>query len=174
MCASTIVVSSCLAAPRRAVPAGLSVNRARFNSTVLLPIDLTSKSSARSRRRVKMSPYAFRDADKSRMGSRSLRYLLTDGLLATFTSAATLDYPRCTIARGDKSDPTYWPSEVSSRPFVRIRSPFPSLRRREDGTGSRERRRPGTISLGLTPDRARQRHGNYVDNAADCRFIMTS
>lgn len=136
MCASTIVV------PPRAASLPVSpLNRARFNSTVLLPIDLTSKSPARSRRRVKMSPYAFRDADKSRMGLRLSDIFRRTGLSrhSRYASRAEINptcigLPKCLLVR----------SCASARP---------SLRRGADGTGSRKEETGNDTSLGLTPER---------------------
>ncbi|EGI65689.1 hypothetical protein G5I_05789 [Acromyrmex echinatior] len=59
-------------------------------------------------------------------------------------------------------------------PSTRFRSSFPPFHRREDETYHWKEKNGNAVSLGLTLNRARQRHGNYVDNAADCRFIMTS
>lgn len=75
--------------------------------------------------------------------------------------------------RGDEPDKRIGLVEMSFRALPFTLSASPSRRARKTGRIA-ERRRTGTRSLGLTPDRARQRHGNYVDNAADCRFIMTS
>lgn len=52
----------------------------------------------------------------------------------------------------------------------------PLSRAKEHWRGGRqeaEEKSKGTGRI-MARDRVRQRHGNYVDNAADCWFIMTS
>lgn len=77
--------------------------------------------------------------------------------------------------------------EVSLGKHCFIRSELGTLRERRreisrgsKGIGVRMPSGSGTITAERREaaatgwDRVRQRHGNYVDNAPDCRFIMTS